>query len=106
MKMYNPPYPGKLISETLEALGIGIREFARALNIAPATAHRILNGISVITPEMAVKLAVVLGSSPKFWLNLQDNYSLFLAEKNVDVTGLNRLIGFLHTTPLRTSDNP
>lgn len=90
--MHNPPYPGELIAETLEELNIGVREFARAMNIAPSTAHRIINGVTVVTPEMAVKLSAVLGSSPKFWLNLQDNYSLSVAVKNIDTKPLQQLV--------------
>lgn len=92
MMMHNPPYPGELIAETLEELNIGVREFARAMNIAPSTAHRIINGVTVVTPEMAVKLSAVLGSSPKFWLNLQDNYSLSVAVKNIDTKPLQQLV--------------
>lgn len=91
MKMYNPPHAGELIAETLDELGLGVRDLARALNIAPSTAHKLINGKSAVTPEMAVKLSTVLGSSPKFWLNLQDNYSLQQAEKTVDTSKLQKL---------------
>ncbi len=35
-----------------------------------------------MTPEMAIKLSVVIGSSPQMWLNLQNARSLAEAEKN------------------------
>ncbi|WP_413730706.1 helix-turn-helix transcriptional regulator [Sodalis sp. RH22] len=41
---------------------------------------------------MALKLSAVLGSSAKFWLNLQDNYSLWVAQKEVDTSQLHRLV--------------
>jgi addiction module HigA family antidote len=41
---------------------------------------------------MAIKLAAVLGSSPKFWMNLQNNYSLWQAELVVDTRHLHRLV--------------
>jgi plasmid maintenance system antidote protein VapI len=34
----------------------------------------------------------VLGSSPEFWLNLQDNYSLWIAKKAVNTSQLKRLV--------------
>ncbi len=34
-----------------------------------------------MTPEMAIKLSVVIGSSPQMWLNLQNAWSLAEAEK-------------------------
>ncbi len=45
-----------------------------------------------MTPEMAIKLSVVIGSSPLMWLNLQNAWSLAEAEKTVDVSRLRRLV--------------
>lgn len=90
--MFNPPHPGEIINETLDELKIGVRELARALQVSPSTAHRLVNGLTIVTPEMAVKLSTVLGGSAKFWLNLQDNYSLSKAERTIDKTRLHRLV--------------
>lgn len=92
MAMHNPPHPGEIIAETLEELGVGIRVFARALVVAPSTAQRLVAGNAAVSPEMAVKLSIVLGSSPEFWLNLQDNYSLWIAKKAVNTSQLKRLV--------------
>lgn len=54
MIMYNPPHPGELIAETLEELSVSVREFAGTMSITPSTAHGIINGITAITPEMAL----------------------------------------------------
>ncbi|WP_330985092.1 MULTISPECIES: HigA family addiction module antitoxin [Enterobacterales] len=91
MKMANPSSPGDIIEEALEELNISLREFARAMNIAPSTASRLLAGKAAVTPEMAIKLSVVIGSSPELWLNLQQAWSLKEAEKRVDVSGLRPL---------------
>ncbi|EEI4448004.1 HigA family addiction module antidote protein [Salmonella enterica] len=91
MRMHNPSHPGEIIAEILEDQGVSLRQFAVAMNIAPSTASRILSGKVNITPEMAVKLAIVLGGDAESWLNLQNNYSLSLARKNVDVTRVHRL---------------
>lgn len=85
MKMHNPPYAGELIAETLEE---GVRDLAKALDVVPSTAHKLIRGKSSVTPEMAIKLSAVLGSSAKFWLNIQDNYSLSEAEQHVDMSRL------------------
>ncbi|PWC13909.1 HigA family addiction module antitoxin [Brenneria corticis] len=92
MTMHNPPHPGEIIAETLEELGVGIRELARALGVAPSTVQRLVAGNAAISPEMAVKLSTVLGSSAKFWLNLQDNYSLWIAQQTVDTSTLRKLV--------------
>ncbi|MGQ7113399.1 HigA family addiction module antitoxin, partial [Escherichia sp. TWPC-MK] len=62
-----------------------------AISIALANSRR-LTGKAALTPEMAIKLSVVIGSSPQMWLNLQNAWSLAEAEKTVDVSRLRRLV--------------
>ena len=81
MKMHNPPHPGEIIADSLAELGPGIRELARALDVAPSTAQRLVSCQAAVSPEMAVKLAEVLGSSAQTWMRLQDAWSLAQAEK-------------------------
>ncbi|MBW7984012.1 HigA family addiction module antitoxin [Enterobacillus tribolii] len=98
MAMHNPPHPGEIIAGILEELNIGIRELARALNIAPSTAQRLVSGQAAISPEMAIRLAAVLGSTPEMWMRLQTRYSLEKAAKEVDVSQL-RILHNLTTLP-------
>ena len=91
MKMANHPRPGDIIQEALDELNVSLREFARAMEIAPSTASRLLTGKAELTPEMAIKLSVVIGSSPEMWLNLQNTWSLAQAQKSVDISRLRRL---------------
>ncbi|WP_237386471.1 HigA family addiction module antitoxin [Xenorhabdus sp. Sc-CR9] len=91
MKMFNPAHPGEIIADSLEELGLSIRDLARALDVAPSTAQRLVTCKAAITPEMAVRLSKVLGSSPRLWLKLQETYSLDKAEKVVDISKLTPL---------------
>ncbi|HEL8054334.1 TPA: HigA family addiction module antidote protein, partial [Escherichia coli] len=72
MKMANPAHPGQIISETLEDMNIPLRKFARAMEIAPSTASRLLSGHTAVTPEMAIRLSMVIGSTPETWLKIQN----------------------------------
>lgn len=91
MKMANPAYPGQIIAETLEDLNVSVRQFAKAMEIAPSTASRLLSGQTIVTPEMAIRLSVVIGSTPETWLKIQSNYSLSEARGRVDIHHLHRL---------------
>ena len=91
MKMANHPRPGDIIQEALDELNVSLREFARAMGIAPSTASRLLTGKATLTPEMTIKLSVVIGSSPEMWLNLQNTWSLAQAKKSVDISRLRKL---------------
>ncbi|END9542202.1 transcriptional regulator, partial [Escherichia coli] len=44
MAMFNPPHPGEIIADILEDQNIGIRELARALDVAPSTVQRLVSG--------------------------------------------------------------
>ena len=83
MAMFNPPHPGEIIADILEDQNIGIRELARALDVAPSTVQRLVSGNATISPEMAVRLAAVLGGT-----RLQTAWSLEKAEREVDVSHL------------------
>ena len=91
-KMKNPPHPGGFIAEAIEETGVSVRELAKRLGVAPSTLSRLVREEIAVTPEMAIKLSVVLGLAPHIWLNAQADYSLAQAEKTVDVSHLRPLV--------------
>lgn len=92
MNMHNPPHVGEIIAGILEESNLGVRDLARALQMSPSTVSRLLTGQAALTPEMAVKLAKVLGSTAEMWMRLQTSYSLSVAQRTVDVSQLTPLI--------------
>ncbi|NQV14323.1 HigA family addiction module antidote protein [bacterium] len=92
MNMHNPPHPGEFIREIyLEPFGVSARQVSKKLNVSPSTFIRLLKGESNVSPEMALRLSQVLGRSPESWLAMQDNYSLWLARQQVDLSGVERM---------------
>lgn len=90
-QMFNPPHPGELIKETMETLNLSARGLAKALDVAPSTVQRLINGKSDISPEMAIRLSIVIGSSERFWMEMQDTYDLWHARQSIDVSKLRKL---------------
>lgn len=74
MKMYNPPHVGELISETLIESKIDIKTLANMLNAELSFTQELINGHINIDVDLAEKLSSILGSSPTFWLNIQNNH--------------------------------
>lgn len=84
--MHNPPHPGVFIQEIyLTPNELSCREFALNLGVAASTLHRVLTGVSSISPEMALRLAKALGRSAESWLTMQDNYDLWLAKQTLNL---------------------
>ncbi len=79
-----PMHPGELLREDiLPAVGRPKTEVARLLGISRQTLHDIVAERQPVTPVMALRLAKLLGSTPEHWLNMQRNYDLAVAERNM-----------------------
>jgi antitoxin HigA-1 len=76
MPMKNPPHPGEMIGDEIEALGVTIVDAAKALGVTRQQLHNLIAGRSGITPEMAVRLEMAIGGSADTWVRLQTNYDL------------------------------
>ena len=67
-----PTSPGEILNEEfLKPLEITQKELAERLGCDYKVINRIVNEKSAVTPEMAIKLALVFNMSPDFWLNAQ-----------------------------------
>jgi len=81
-RMFNPPHPGEILKEdVLPDLGITVTEAAKQLGVTRVTLSRIINGKSGISPDMALRLAQWLGTTPDSWLNMQVSYDLWQAKQ-------------------------
>jgi antitoxin HigA-1 len=75
-----PRHPGGLIKrQYLEPLNITITNFADILNVSRKTVSEIVNEQASVTPNMALRLATALQTSPELWLNFQQKYDLWCA---------------------------
>lgn len=80
--MKHPPYPGELLREdVLVPLGIAVTDAAQRLGMARTTLSRVLHGHARISPDVAVRLERAGVSTARFWMTLQANYELSLAEQ-------------------------
>jgi antitoxin HigA-1 len=73
----NSFHPGEiLLEEFLEPNGLTQRGFARQLGWPPRKLNEIIKGKRNITASTAIDLAGELGTTPEFWLNLQQAWDL------------------------------
>lgn len=70
-------HPGEiLLEEFLTPLGISQNALARAAGVPPRRINEIVLGKRGVSADTAVRLAVALGTSERFWLGLQSDYDL------------------------------
>ena len=76
-------HPGEHLAEELRELGISAAELARQIEVPVNRVTGIINGQRGITADTALRLGHWFGTSPEFWLNLQQLYELRLARAEV-----------------------
>ena len=87
MKNMRPVHPGELLREdVLPAIARPKTEIARLLGISRQTLYDILNEKQPVTPAMALRFARMFGGSAESWVNMQRNYDLKIAERELGDT--------------------
>jgi addiction module HigA family antidote len=72
-----PSHPGEiLLEEFLRPMGLSQVAFAEHIGVPVQRVNEIVRGKRGITSESAWLFSEALGTSPEFWLNLQNNYDL------------------------------
>jgi addiction module HigA family antidote len=79
-----PTSPGEILVELyLSPHDISIAKFAVAVGISRKHMSAIVNGRASITADTAARMAAVLGTTPQFWLNLQNAVDLYDAQERL-----------------------
>lgn len=79
-----PITPGEVLRDELRKRhGIKQDTLATALGVSRFTVSQIINGQRAVTAETALRLARVLGTSPGFWLTLQNAVDLYWARRRI-----------------------
>jgi antitoxin HigA-1 len=73
---YTPIHPGEVLRDELEEIGLTQSALAKHIGVLPKAINEICWEKSGINADMALKLSKALGGSPRFWLNLQDNWKM------------------------------
>ena len=78
-----PIHPGVILADEIATLELNASKVAKALGVPVNRITQILRGSRNITADTALRLARWLGTTPQFWLNLQQSYDLRMAELQV-----------------------
>lgn len=81
--MHNHPHPGEVIKDLLERNTLSVAETAIRMKVSRHTVSKLINCHSRISPEMAVRLTALFGSSIGMWLRLQAGYDEWKAVREL-----------------------
>ena len=74
-------HPGIILKDELAELGVSPTEFARQIQVPPNRISQIIAGKRSITGDTALRFGHWFSVEPQFWLNLQTQYDLAVAEE-------------------------
>ena len=78
-----PIHPGEILQQELNEIGLSANALASRLCVPSNRITSILNAKRSITADTAIRLAQFFKTSPEFWLNLQRDFDLKKAQKNI-----------------------
>src|SRR5258705_13005476 len=80
----HPVHPGEvLLEEFLKPMQLSQNRLALDIGVHPRRINEIVLGKRSVTADTALRLARYFGTSPQFWLGLQTQYDLDVAEDHL-----------------------
>jgi antitoxin HigA-1 len=77
-----PTHPGGILKRLyLQPLNLSTIELAEAIGVSRKTISKLINERGAVTPEMALRFSIAFKTTPQLWLNLQQNYDLWHAQR-------------------------
>ena len=75
MTMHSPSRPGTMVGNMIEELGITVTTAAQHLGVDRQTLDNLIDKErTAVSPEMALRLETVFGSTADNWLRMQASY--------------------------------
>ena len=77
-------HPGEILADELEEFGVTPAAFARQIGVPPNRISRIIAGKRSVSADSALRFGRRFGVEPQFWLNLQSQFDLAVAQARAD----------------------
>jgi antitoxin HigA-1 len=79
-----PLHPGEVLREEfLIPLDISAGTLAKVCGVPRTRIERLANEETAVTADTALRLSKAFGTTPALWLNLQNNYDVQVAERQI-----------------------
>ena len=80
-------HPGEILLEDfMKPMGISARQLGADIDVSPSRISDLVNGNRPITADTALRLGLFFSMEPRFWINLQTDYDMRVATRNLSAT--------------------
>lgn len=88
-----PVHPGSILREDiLKEMKLSVTTTAKNLQVSRKQLSEVINEVSAISAEMAVRLEDAFGVSAEFWLDMQKAYDIWKVKHSGRVHGISRIV--------------
>ena len=77
-----PIHPGRILLEDMKDEEVSINSLAQAIRVPANRISLIVNEKRAITADTALRLATFFGTSPEYWLSIQNQYDLACIDRD------------------------
>lgn len=77
-------HPGEILLEDfMKPMGITARQLASDIDVSPSRISDLVNGRRPVTADTALRLGLYFKMESRFWINLQTEYDMRVAEREL-----------------------
>ncbi len=83
-KLLDEIHPGEILLEDfMKPMKISARQLAADIDVSPSRISELVNAQRPITADTALRLGLFFRMEPRFWLNLQAEYDMRIATREL-----------------------
>ncbi len=83
-KLLDEIHPGEILLEDfMKPMGITARKLSSDIDVPASRISELVNGQRPVTPDTAIRLGLYFKMDPRFWLNLQTEYDMRVAAREL-----------------------
>jgi addiction module HigA family antidote len=96
-KLLDEIHPGEILLEDfMKPMGITARQLAADIDVSPSRISELVRGTRPITADTALRLGLFFDMDPRFWINLQTEFDMRMAIRNLKDKIVSRIRVFHH----------
>ena len=83
-KLLDEIHPGEILLEDfMKPMAISARKLAADIDVSPSRISELVHGQQPIAADTALRLGLFFDMEPRFWLNLQAEYDMRVADRDL-----------------------